>query len=101
MAFWGKDVIFRYKKGILTKVSVLNKGYIMKKEIKESLKEEINLIKQRRLKVITGIILLGLDVILFVVRKQIFEFRIAQMLLMINRYLIDDEYSEEVDNKNQ
>lgn len=90
----------------------------MKKEVKETLKGEINSVKQSKLKVITGILLLLLDIglvissyitvysliftlpLLYIIRKQIFEYRINSAVLMLTRYLIDDEYSKKFDKEN-
>jgi len=90
----------------------------MKKEVREALKREISSVKQSRLKVTTGILLLLLDIglvissyvtpysliftlpLLYIIRKQIFEFRINNAVLMLTRYLIDDEFSKEFDKDN-
>ena len=90
----------------------------MKNEVKEALKGEINSVRQSKLKVITGIMLLLLDIglvissyvtpysliftlpLLYIIRKQIFEYRINSAVLMLTRYLIDDEYSKQFDKEN-
>ena len=90
----------------------------MKNEVKETLKGEINSVRQSKLKVITGIMLLLLDIglvissyvtpysliftlpLLYIIRKQIFEYRINSAVLMLTRYLIDDEYSKQFDKEN-
>lgn len=90
----------------------------MKKDVREALKKEINSVVQSKLKVITGILLLLLDIglvissyitvysliftlpLLYIIRKQIFEYRMNSAVLMLTRYLIDDDYSKEFDKEN-
>ena len=84
----------------------------MKKEIEELLKEEINSVKQTRLKVITGIILILLDIgliaasyfhvynlifalpLMYIIRRQVYKYRMAKMILLLTRVLIDDDFAQ-------
>ena len=88
----------------------------MKKEVKESLKKEIKELNQSKAKVATGIILLVSDIILvslslvsiytliftlpllYIIRKQMMEFQIKNMMYILSRCLIDDEYENEILN---
>jgi uncharacterized membrane protein YvlD (DUF360 family) len=90
----------------------------MKIKVKEVLKDQIRLVRQSKLKIITGTLLTLLDIglvvasyitiysliftlpLLYVIRKQIFEYRINSAVLMLTRYLIDDEYSKKFDKEN-
>ena len=89
----------------------------MKKEIKELLKKEIKEVNQSRFKVITGVILLILDIVLvsfslasiytliitfplvYIIRKQMMEFQLKNMMYILSRCIVDDEYSDEIMNK--
>lgn len=88
----------------------------MKKEIRESLKKEIKEVNQSKAKVATGIILLISDIVLvslslvsiytliftlpllYIIRKQMMEFQLKNMMYILSRCLIDDEYENEILN---
>lgn len=87
----------------------------MNQEIKELLKNEIKAVNQSRVSVIIGIAMVLLDVALvissvfsiysllfilplvFIVRKQLFEYQLNQAILTFTRYIVDDEFSKELD----
>tara|TARA_R110000751_G_scaffold28319_7_gene73946 strand:+ start:3693 stop:3962 length:270 start_codon:yes stop_codon:yes gene_type:complete len=89
----------------------------MNKEIRELLKKEIKEVNQSRFKVITGVILLILDIVLvlfslasiytliitlplvYIIRKQMMEFQMKNMMYILSRCIVDDEYSDEIMNK--
>lgn len=89
----------------------------MQDKVKELLKEEIKSVNQSRTKVITGVVLLLADIVLlalsflsiytliltlpllFVVRKQIMDYRMNKMVLLLTRYIIDDEFANEFDKQ--
>jgi len=84
----------------------------MKAEIKALLKDELKAVSKSKTSILIGIIMVALDIVLvtislislyslifilpliFIIRKQIQEYRINQMMLILTRYLIDDEYSQ-------
>ena len=88
----------------------------MKKEIRESLKKEIKEVNQSKAKVATGVILLVSDIVLvslslvsiytliftlpllYIIRKQMMEFQLKNMMYILSRCLIDDEYENEILN---
>jgi len=88
----------------------------MKKEIRSLLKKEIKEVNQSRFKVITGVILLILDIVLvllnlasiytliftlplfYIIRKQMMEFQLKNMMYILSRCIIDDEYANEILN---
>ena len=90
----------------------------MQDKVKELLKKEINAVNQSRTKVITGVVLLLADIVLltlsflniytliltlpllFIVRKQIMDYRMKKMVLLLTRYIIDDEFANEFDKNN-
>lgn len=87
----------------------------MKSTIKELLKEDIKEVNQSKKKVITGVVLLIADIILvtlsllsiytliltlpllFILRKQIMDYRMKKMVLVLTRYILDDEFAKEFD----
>jgi hypothetical protein len=84
----------------------------MKAEIKELLKDELKAVSKSKKSILVGITMVVLDIILvatslisiyslifilplvLVIRKQINEFRANEMLLILTRYLIDEEYAK-------
>ena len=84
----------------------------MKEEIKALLKDELKAVSKSKKSILVGTAMVALDVILvatslisfyslifilpliFILRKQIQEYRVNQMMLILTRYLIDDEYSQ-------
>ena len=88
----------------------------MKKEIRESLKKEIKEVNQSKAKVATGVILLVSDIVLvslslasiytliftlpllYIIRKQMMEYQLKNMMYILSRCLIDDEYENEILN---
>mgnify|MGYP000914461115 CR=1 FL=1 len=91
----------------------------MKKEIKDLLKKEIKEVNQSKGKVITGMLLLLLDIVLvslsllsietliftlplvFIIRKQIFEFKMKKFTLILLRLMVDEEFEKEFLNENK
>jgi|TARA_B110000977_G_C11068177_1_gene488573 hypothetical protein len=87
----------------------------MKSTIKELLKEDIKEVNQSKKKVVTGVVLLIADIILvtlsllsiytliltlpllFILRKQIMDYRMKKMVLVLTRYILDDEFAKEFD----
>ena len=90
----------------------------MKKEVKEALKDELGLVRKSKVKLFTGVIMILLSIafvvtqylsvycllfllpLLYVIRKEIMEYRLNSAVLMLTRYLIDDDYSKEFDEEN-
>jgi len=90
----------------------------MKKEIKEILKNELDLVHKSKIKVFTGVLMLLLIIVsvvtqlllvsclwcllplLFVIYLEIQEYRINTAVLRVTRYFHDDEYSKEFDKEN-
>jgi len=84
----------------------------MKEEIKALLKDELKAVSKSKKSILVGTAMVALDVILvatslisfyslifilpliFILRKQIHEYRVNQMMLILTRYIIDDEYSQ-------
>jgi len=82
---------------------------------KELLKEDIKEVNQSKKKVVTGVVLLIADIILvtlsllsiytliltlpllFILRKQIMDYRMKKMVLVLTRYILDDEFAKEFD----
>ena len=87
----------------------------MKSTIKELLKEDIKEVNQSKKKIVTGVVLLIADIILvtlsllsiytliltlpllFILRKQIMDYRMKKMVLVLTRYILDDEFAKEFD----
>ena len=87
----------------------------MKSTIKELLKEDIKEVNQSKKKVVTGVVLLIADIILvtlsllsiytliltlpllFILRKQIMDYRMKKIVLVLTRYILDDEFAKEFD----
>lgn len=90
----------------------------MKKEVKELIQEELNSVKQSKQKVITGIILIIVNVVLILLNltpaytsllttiliilvwNQLMEYRINKSVLFLTRYIVDKEFAEEFDKIN-
>jgi hypothetical protein len=84
----------------------------MKAEIKEVLKDEIKAVQKSKISVLVGIAMVTLDVILvitsfisiysliftlpliFLIRKQIQEYRMNEMILILTRVIIDEDYAK-------
>ena len=84
----------------------------MKAEIKEVLKDEIKAVQKSKIAVLVGIGMVALDVILvitsfisiysliftlpliFIIRKQIQEYRMNEMILILTRVIIDEDYAK-------
>jgi hypothetical protein len=84
----------------------------MKAEIKEVLKDEIKAVQKSKISVLVGIAMVALDVILvitsfisiysliftlpliFLIRKQIQEYRMNEMILILTRVIIDEDYAK-------
>lgn len=82
---------------------------------KELLKEDIKEVNQSKKKVVTSVVLLIADIILvtlsllsiytliltlpllFILRKQIMDYRMKKMVLVLTRYILDDEFAKEFD----
>jgi len=91
----------------------------MDKEIKDLLEKEIKLVKQSRLKVIVGVGLLTANIVLllmgildistliftlillFSVWSIIMDHGINKSVLVLMRYIVDEEYAKEFDKKNK
>jgi hypothetical protein len=91
----------------------------MRKEIKELLKNELKAVKDSKLKLSIGYVLVGLISglsfvgvinlislvalipLVFIVRKQKKEFQLNLMMLDFTRVLIDDEYGVEFKGTNK
>jgi hypothetical protein len=89
----------------------------MKAEIKALLKDELKAVSKSKTSILIGILMVILDIVLvltsifsvyslifilpliFVIRKQIQEYRVNQMMLIFTRYLIDEEYAKTLDNE--
>jgi hypothetical protein len=89
----------------------------MKAEIKALLKDELKAVSKSKTSIALGITMIALDVLLvltsifsvyslifilpliFVIRKQIQEYRVNQMMLIFTKYLIDEEYAKTLDNE--
>jgi hypothetical protein len=86
----------------------------MKKEIKKLLKEEIKAVNNSKISVIVGLGMVILNSLLvtasiinpyslffifplvFIIQRQIDEFRMNQIILIINRAIIDEDYLNEL-----
>ena len=86
----------------------------MKKEVRDLLKDEIKLVNQSRLKLVTGIVILLLNIslvvfslfsissllftipLIIVIREVFFQYRLNSIMLAFTRCIIDDEYMEEI-----
>jgi hypothetical protein len=86
----------------------------MKKEIKKLLKEEIKAVNNSKISIIIGLVMVILNSLLvaasiinpyslffifplvFIIQRQIDEFRMNQIILMINRAIIDEDYLNEL-----
>ena len=84
----------------------------MKAEIKEVLKDEIKAVQKSKIAVLVGIAMVALDVVLvitsfisiysliftlpliFLIRKQIQEYRMNEMILILTRVIIDEDYAK-------
>lgn len=84
----------------------------MKAEIKEVLKDEIKAVQKSKIAVLVGIGMVALDVVLvitsfisiysliftlpliFLIRKQIQEYRMNEMILILTRVIIDEDYAK-------
>ena len=104
---------------VITIYRNLEKIKIMKSTIKELLEKDIKEVNQYKKKIITGGILLIADVILvtlsllsiytliltlpllFILRKQIMNYRMKKMVLILTRYILDDEFAKEFDKNKQ
>ena len=91
----------------------------MDKEIKDLLEKEIKSVKQSRLKVIVGVGLLTTNIVLllmgildistliftlillFSVWSVVMDYRINKSVLVLMRYIVDEEYAKEFDKKNK
>jgi len=91
----------------------------MDKEIKDLLEKEIKSVKQSRLKVIVGVGLLTANIVLllmgildistliftlillFSVWSIIMDHGINKSVLVLMRYIVDEEYAKEFDKKNK
>ena len=91
----------------------------MDKEIKDLLEKEIKLVKQSRLKVIVGVGLLTANIVLllmgildistliftlillFSVWSIIMDHGINKSVLVLMRYIVDEEYAKEFDKENK
>ena len=91
----------------------------MKEEIKALLKDELKAVSKSKKSILVGTAMVALDVILvatslisfyslifilpliFILRKQIHEYRVNQMMLILTRYIIDDEYSQTFNTKEE
>lgn len=89
----------------------------MEKEVKELLEKEIKLVNQSRSKVIVGSVLLSANILLlflglldisslvftlvliFSLWSIIMDYGINKAVLALMRYIVDDEYSKEFDEK--
>jgi hypothetical protein len=87
----------------------------MRAEIRELLKNELKAVQKSKTSILIGIAMVALDVILvitsmfsiytliavlplvFIIRKQIYEYRINRMMLIFMRCLVDDEYKINLD----
>ena len=83
----------------------------MKAEIKEVLKDELKAVQKSKIAVLVGIGMVALDVVLvissfisiysliftlpliFLIRKQIQEYRMNEMILILTRVIIDEDYA--------
>ena len=86
----------------------------MKTEIKKLLKEEIKAVNNSKISIIIGLVMVILNSLLvaasiinpyslffifplvFITQRQIDEFRMNQIILMINRAIIDEDYLNEL-----
>ena len=91
----------------------------MDKEIKDLLEKEIKSVKQSRLKVIVGVGLLTANIVLllmgildistliftlillFSVWSIVIDHGINKSVLVLMRYIVDEEYAKEFDKKNK
>ena len=91
----------------------------MDKEIKDLLEKEIKSVKQSRLKVIVGVGLLTANIVLllmgildistliftlillFSVWSIVMDHGINESVLVLMRYIVDEEYAKEFDKENQ
>lgn len=82
----------------------------MRKEVKEVLKDELKAVQKSKTSILVGLTMVLLDIILvitsifsiytlililplvFIIRKQIQEYKLNQLMLIFTRCLIDDEY---------
>ena len=90
----------------------------MKPEIKKLLKIKIKAVRKSKIKLFIGIILLlliiilvsisyisiyslfSLPILLYALKGVIMEYNMNRAILMLARYLLDDDYSKEFDKKN-
>ena len=90
----------------------------MRAEIKELLKDELKAVSKSKTSILVGIAMVILDIILvttsifsiyslifilpliLIIRKQVQEFRVNEMLLILTRYLIDEEYAKTFNTEN-
>ena len=91
----------------------------MEKEIKDLLEKEIKLVNQSKLKVIIGIGLLTANIVLllmgileistliftlillFSIWSIVMDYRVNKAVLVLMRYIVDEEYAKEFDKKNE
>ena len=84
----------------------------MRTEIKELLKDEHKAVQKSKIAVLVGIGMVALDVVLvitsfisiysliftlpliFLIRKQIQEYRMNEMILILTRVIIDEDYAK-------
>ena len=84
----------------------------MKAEIKEVLKDELKAVQKSKIAILVGIGMVALDVVLvitsfisiysliftlpliFLIRKQIQEYRMNEMILILTRVIIDEDYAK-------
>jgi hypothetical protein len=90
----------------------------MRAEVKKALKEELKAVRNTRISILIGLTMVILDIILvttsifsiyslifilpliLIIRKQVQEFRVNEMLLILTRYLIDEEYAKTFNTEN-
>ena len=90
----------------------------MRAEVKKALKEELKAVRNTKISILIGLTMVILDIILvttsifsiyslifilpliLIIRKQVQEFRVNEMLLILTRYLIDEEYAKTFNTEN-
>ena len=91
----------------------------MDSEVKELLKKEIKLVNQSKFKVGVGVGLLLTNlmlvvfslldiytlvfsiILLYIVWNQVAEYRINKMILVLMRYIVDEEFAKEFDKEKE
>jgi len=89
----------------------------MKAEIKELLKDELKAVSKSKTSILVGTLMIILDVVLvltsvfsiyslifilplvFILRKQIHQYRVNEMMLILSRYIIDEEFSQNLNSE--